>query len=80
MHELALTREIVAIVCQAAAGRRVHTIALEIGEWSCAAPDAIEFCFQAVAQGTCAADARLDIHRTGRDDLMVTRMEIEEDA
>ncbi|HEY7581837.1 MAG TPA: hydrogenase maturation nickel metallochaperone HypA [Acetobacteraceae bacterium] len=80
MHELALTREIVAIVCQAAAGRRVHTVTLEVGEWSCAAPEALEFCFQAVAQGTCAANARLDIRRTGGDDLMVTRMEIEEAA
>ena len=34
MHELALTREIVAIVCEAAHGRRVRKVTLEIGELS----------------------------------------------
>jgi hydrogenase nickel incorporation protein HypA/HybF len=80
MHELALTHEIVDIICQAAAGRRVHAVMLEIGELSCATPEAIEFCFQVVAQGTCAAGARLDICRTAGDDMMVRRMEIEEAA
>jgi hydrogenase nickel incorporation protein HypA/HybF len=80
MHELALTHEIIAIVCKAAGDRRVHRVTLEIGELSCATPESITFCFDVVARGTCAEGARLDIRRTDGDDLMVTTMEIEEAA
>ncbi len=78
MHELALTREIVAIVCQAAQDRRVHKVSLEIGRLSCVMPEAVEFCFEAAAKGTPAEGARLDIHRTDGEELNVTTMEIEE--
>ena len=77
MHELSLTHEIVAVVCQAAGDRRVHKVTLEIGEWSCATPESIAFCFDVIAQGTCAEGARLDIRRTDGDDLVVRTMEIE---
>jgi hydrogenase nickel incorporation protein HypA/HybF len=80
MHELALTHEIVAIVCQAAGDRRVHRVTLEIGESSCATPESIEFCFDVIARGTCAEGARLEIRRTDGDDLLVRTMEIEEAA
>lgn len=80
MHELALTREIVAIVCGAADNRRVHKVTLEIGRLSGVMPEAIEFCFEAVAQGTLAEGARLDIQRTDGEQLNVTTMEIEEAA
>jgi hydrogenase nickel incorporation protein HypA/HybF len=80
MHELSLTREIVAIVCNAANGRQVHMVTLEIGRQTCVSPDALEFCFDAVAQGTLAQGARLHIHRTDGDELHVTTMEIEEAA
>jgi len=80
MHELALTQEIVAIVCRAAGDRRVHKVTLEIGEWSCAAPASIEFCFEVVARGTRAEGAQLDIRRIDGDDLTVRTMEIEEAA
>lgn len=78
MHELAITCEIVAIVCKAAQDQRVHKVTLEIGKLSCVMPEAIEFCFEVVAQGTLAQGARLDIHRTDGDELKVTTMEIEE--
>jgi hydrogenase nickel incorporation protein HypA/HybF len=80
MHELSLTREIVAIACQAAGDRRIHTVTLEIGRQACIAPDAIEFCFAAVAQGTLAQGARLAIHRSEGDALKVTTLELEEAA
>ncbi len=80
MHELSLTREILAIVCQAAHDRRVHKVTLEIGRQTCVTPEAIDFCFEAVAQGTLAEGARLDIHRTDGDELKVATMEIEEAA
>ena len=80
MHELSLTREIVAIVCNAAQHRRVCAVTVEIGHLSCAAPDAIAFCFQVIAKGTCAEGARLEFRRIDGDDLMVGTMEVEEAA
>jgi len=80
MHELSLTHEMVRIVCAAARGRSVHVIRLEIGAMSCVSPEAIEFCFQVVAQGTLAEAARLDIRRTDGDECHVTTMDIEEIA
>jgi hydrogenase nickel incorporation protein HypA/HybF len=62
MHELAITRNIVAIVGEAAQGRRVTHVTLEIGKLSGVLADAVAFCFEIVAAGTPATGARLDIH------------------
>jgi hydrogenase nickel incorporation protein HypA/HybF len=64
VHELGISRNIVAIVSEAAKGRRVHRITLEIGKLSGVMSDAIAFCFEAVAQGTLAEGATLEIHET----------------
>ena len=80
MHELSLTHEIVAIVCNAAQQRRVHAVTVEIGHLSCATPEAIAFCFEVVAKGTCAQGARLEFRRIDGDDLLVRTMEVEEAA
>jgi hydrogenase nickel incorporation protein HypA/HybF len=61
MHELGISRNIVAIVGEAAKGRRVRRITLEIGKLSGVMRDAIEFSFEAVAQGSPAAGAVLEI-------------------
>jgi hydrogenase nickel incorporation protein HypA/HybF len=61
MHELAITRDIVAVIGEAAAGRRVRRVYLDIGKLACVMPDAIAFCFDAVAQGTALDGAKLDI-------------------
>jgi hydrogenase nickel incorporation protein HypA/HybF len=61
MHELGISRNIVAIVGEAAKGRRVRRITLEIGKLSGVMRDAIEFSFDVVAQGTPAAGAVLEI-------------------
>ncbi|MFX9216735.1 hydrogenase maturation nickel metallochaperone HypA, partial [Acinetobacter baumannii] len=52
MHELGISRNIVAIVGDAAKGRRVRRVTLEIGKLSGVMADAIVFCFETVAQGT----------------------------
>jgi hydrogenase nickel incorporation protein HypA/HybF len=44
--------------------RRVKRVQLRVGAFSCAAPAALDFCFQVVARGTLAEGARLDIVRT----------------
>jgi hydrogenase nickel incorporation protein HypA/HybF len=61
MHELAVTRNIVAIVAEQAQGRRVRRVRLEIGKLSGVMADAVRFCFDAVAQGTVLEGARLEI-------------------
>lgn len=61
MHELAITRNIVAIVDEAARGRRVSRVTIEVGKLSGVMADAIAFCFDIVAKGTALEAAALDI-------------------
>jgi hydrogenase nickel incorporation protein HypA/HybF len=61
MHELAITQNIVAIVAEAAKGRRVTRVTLEVGKLSGVMSDAIAFCFEVVAQGTSLEGASLEI-------------------
>jgi hydrogenase nickel incorporation protein HypA/HybF len=61
VHELSLTRHIVAIVSERANGAKVTEVTLEVGKLSAVAPDAIRFCFDIVAKGTVLEGARLDV-------------------
>jgi hydrogenase nickel incorporation protein HypA/HybF len=61
MHELAITRNIVAIVSEAAGDHRVRCVTLDVGRLSGVMPDAIAFCFEAAAEGTVLEGARLEI-------------------
>lgn len=61
MHELAITHNIVAIVGDAAHGRPVLCVTLEVGKLSGVMSDAIAFCFDVVCQGTPLQGARLEI-------------------
>ena len=61
MHELAITQEIVDLVCARAAGAKVKRVVVEIGKLSAVLPDAVRFCFGLCAEGTVAEGARLDI-------------------
>ena len=61
MHELGITRSIVAIVGEAAGGRRVLAVTLEIGKLAGVEVAAIGFCFDVVARGTALDGARLEI-------------------
>jgi hydrogenase nickel incorporation protein HypA/HybF len=78
MHELGITRNIVSIVGQAARGRRVVRITLEIGALAGVEPRAIAFCFDVVARGTTAEGAVLDIVPLAGNQLSIKTMEIEE--
>lgn len=61
MHELSICRNIVAIVSDAANGRRVRRVTLEIGKLSGVSSDALTFSFDAATQGTALEGATLEI-------------------
>lgn len=58
---MALTRSVVDTVCRHAAGRRVHSVTLDVGALCAVVPDSMRFCFEVAVQGTVADGARLDI-------------------
>ena len=61
MHELSITKNIVAIVNERAKGRRVVRVHLEIGKLSAILPESIRFCFDVCAKDTCLSGAKLEI-------------------
>jgi hydrogenase nickel incorporation protein HypA/HybF len=61
MHELAITRAVVAAAVDKAGNSRVRTVRLRIGRDAGIVPDAVRFCFDTVAAGTPADGARLVI-------------------
>jgi hydrogenase nickel incorporation protein HypA/HybF len=64
MHELAITQEIVALVCDHVRGAKVRRVVLEIGKLSAVLPDAVRFCFDLCSEGTEVEAAVLEIHET----------------
>ncbi len=72
MHELALAESIVEIVGEEARRRgfgRVRVLRLTIGAFAHVEPAALSFCFDAVARGTVAEGATLDIIRASGEGL-----------
>lgn len=58
---MALTQSVVDAVCEHAAGRRVHSVRLEVGALCAVIPDAMTFCFELATEGTVAAGASLEV-------------------
>ena len=64
MHEMAIAQGILDIVLEAAARNDAATVTrikLQVGEMTEVVPEALAFCFTALAAGSAAAAARLDI-------------------
>lgn len=61
MHELGITRSVVAICSEQARGAPVRRVTLEIGKLSAVLPDSVRFCFDICARGTLLEGAALDI-------------------
>ena len=61
MHEMAITQSVVDAVCEHAAGRRVHSVKLQIGALCAVVPESLAFCFDLATAGTVADGARLDL-------------------
>jgi len=67
MHEMTLAESVLQIVEDTARReglRHVRAVRLEIGQLSSVEPDAMRFCFDAVARDSVADGARLDIVTT----------------
>ena len=67
MHEMTLAESVLQIVEDAARReglRRVRAVWLEIGQLASVEPEAMRFCFTAVARDSVAAGARLEILTT----------------
>jgi hydrogenase nickel incorporation protein HypA/HybF len=64
MHELSITRNVVAICAEQAAGGRVRRVTLEIGRLTAVLPAAVRFCFEFCAEGTALEGALLEIIET----------------
>jgi len=61
MHELSITRSLIAIVAEKASGRRVLRVKLELGRLCGLVPESLRFCFDLCAQGTSVDGAHLEI-------------------
>jgi hydrogenase nickel incorporation protein HypA/HybF len=61
---MAITQSVVDAVCEHAAGRRVHSVRLEVGALCAVVPDSMQFCFGLATEGTVADGARLDLDIT----------------
>jgi hydrogenase nickel incorporation protein HypA/HybF len=61
MHELSLTRSIVEVCSERAAGARVRRVTLEIGRLTCVLPDALRFCYDVCTEGTGLEGSELEI-------------------
>jgi hydrogenase nickel incorporation protein HypA/HybF len=64
MHELALTEDLVELICERFAERRVTRVVLEVGKLCAVVPDAFRFCFALCVEGTVADGAELEIEET----------------
>ena len=80
MHELGLTRNIVAIVSEHAAGRRVKRVRVAIGPLACVERPALEFCWDLSAEGTELAGAELVFVEADGDTFLIKDYELEEAA
>ena len=58
---MAITQGVVDAVCEHAAGRRVHSVRVEVGALCAVVPDSMQFCFDLATEGTVADGARLDL-------------------
>ena len=63
MHELGITRSIVAIACEHAGRRRVRAVHLRVGALTGVDAGAIEFCYDLCTEGTVAAGSKLIVER-----------------
>lgn len=83
MHELSIAMSLVETVCEELPrlGRvSVKSVRIRVGPLSGVVPDALAFAFDVAAADSPIAGARLDIERTGGNELELTAVEVEDDG
>ena len=76
MHELGITRNVVAICAEQAHGAKVLRVTLEIGKAAGVMADSVRFCFDICAKGTSVEGATLEIVEPAGDVLKIKEMEV----
>lgn len=61
MHELSVTRSLVEICNERAAGARVSRVTIELGRLTCVTADALRFCYELCTEHTALAGSALTI-------------------
>jgi hydrogenase nickel incorporation protein HypA/HybF len=80
MHELGLSRNIVAIVSDHAAGRKVKLVRVSIGPLACVERQALAFCWDIVTDNTPLAGAELAFVEADDDTFLIKDFEVVEAA
>ena len=80
MHELGLTRNIVAIVSEHARGRPIKRVTVAIGPQACVETEALKFCFEIATDKTVLQGAELDIVSADGDTFVIKEFEVKEAA
>lgn len=80
MHELSLTRNIVAIVAEHAKDRPVRRVRVAIGPRAGVERQALAFCFDIVASGTVLQGAQLEFLDAEGDRFVIQDYELREAA
>ena len=80
MHELGLTKNIVAIVTEHAKGRQVKRICLSVGPQACVDLGGRRIINGIVAEGTVVENATLEIVSAEGDTFLIKEFETEEAA
>lgn len=63
MHELAISQSLVDAVAERTDGASVIAVNLRVGLLAGVVPDAMQFCFELVTEGTALQGARLEIEK-----------------
>lgn len=76
MHELGITRNVVAICAERAGGAQVLRVTLEIGKRAGVMAESVRFCFDICARGTPVQGATLEILEPLGEELKIKEMEV----
>jgi hydrogenase nickel incorporation protein HypA/HybF len=76
MHELGITRNVVAICAERAHGAQVVRVRLQIGRSAGVMAESVRFCFDICAKGTPIEGAQLEIDEPDGDVLLIKEMEV----
>ncbi|WP_309682210.1 hydrogenase maturation nickel metallochaperone HypA [Polaromonas sp.] len=76
MHELGITRNVIAICAERADGAQVLRVTLEIGKRAGVMAESVRFCFDICARGTPVEGAMLEIIEPLGEELKIKEMEV----